>query len=103
MEPVRLQPLGPFSLGAAQAFLHGFEPVTATGDEGGPADHLHLAFAADATGYAEVGRRDPVVGHVQAAFPGLLPVLFPSPWKRGRGPCSASASASRRRRPPNGG
>ena len=70
MEPVRLQPLGPFSLGAAQAFLHGFEPVTATGDEGGPADHLHLAFAADATGYAEVGRRDPVVGRVQAAFPG---------------------------------
>jgi len=35
----------------------------------------------DGAGYAAVGGRDPVVGALQAARPGLRPVLYPSPYE----------------------
>ena len=35
----------------------------------------------DATGFAEVGRRDPVIGALQAQRPGLRPVCFWSTWE----------------------
>ncbi|MEY9862722.1 DNA-3-methyladenine glycosylase II [Catenulispora sp. GAS73] len=35
----------------------------------------------DATGYPEVGERDPEVGRLMAALPGLRPVNFPSPYE----------------------
>ena len=35
----------------------------------------------DATTYPEVGRRDPLIGRVMRAFPGLRPVIFPSPYE----------------------
>jgi DNA-3-methyladenine glycosylase II len=35
----------------------------------------------DATDYPQVGRRDPAIGRVMDAFPGLRPVLFPSPYE----------------------
>lgn len=35
----------------------------------------------DAGAYPEVGRRDPVVGRLQAAFPGFRPVCFTSPYE----------------------
>ncbi|WP_090474237.1 DNA-3-methyladenine glycosylase family protein [Nakamurella panacisegetis] len=40
-----------------------------------------LSLDRDATGFAEVGRRDPVIGALQAAAPGLLPPLFYSPYE----------------------
>ncbi len=35
-----------------------------------------LSLDVDGSGYAEVGERDPVIGRLQAAFPGLRPVCF---------------------------
>jgi DNA-3-methyladenine glycosylase II len=35
----------------------------------------------DATDYPLVGRRDPAIGRVMRAYPGLRPVLFPSPYE----------------------
>ena len=35
----------------------------------------------DATAYPHVGKRDPAVGRVMKAYPGLRPVLFPSPYE----------------------
>jgi DNA-3-methyladenine glycosylase II len=40
-----------------------------------------LSLDADVAGFAEVGRRDPVIGALQAAAPGLLPPLFHSPYE----------------------
>ena len=40
-----------------------------------------LSLDHDAAGFAEVGRRDPVIGALQAAAPGLLPPLFYSPYE----------------------
>ena len=40
-----------------------------------------LSLDHDATGWVELGRRDPVLGARQAARPGLRPVLFPSAWE----------------------
>jgi DNA-3-methyladenine glycosylase II len=40
-----------------------------------------LSLDVDGTGFAEVGVRDPVVGDLQRQFPGLRPVLFPSPYE----------------------
>jgi DNA-3-methyladenine glycosylase II len=40
-----------------------------------------LSLDVDARGYAEVGRRDEVVGDLQRRFPGLRPVLFGSPYE----------------------
>jgi DNA-3-methyladenine glycosylase II len=40
-----------------------------------------LSLDVDGTGFAAVGERDPVVGDLQRQFPGLRPVLFPSPYE----------------------
>ena len=40
-----------------------------------------LSLDREASGFAEVGRRDPVIGALQAAAPGLLPPLFYSPYE----------------------
>ena len=37
----------------------------------------------DGTGFADVARRDPVVGELQAQYPGLRPVSFYSPYEAG--------------------
>lgn len=53
----------------------------------GPEDAVHtqaarmLSLDVDGAGYAAVGGRDPVVGALQAARPGLRPVLYPSPYE----------------------
>jgi DNA-3-methyladenine glycosylase II len=98
---------GPFDLRQSIAFAGGFLPAGQTGQDG----HLHLAFVpdgeehavgvcvtpeldrltpqverilsldVDASGFPEVGRRDAVVGRLQALYPGLRPVLFASPFE----------------------
>jgi DNA-3-methyladenine glycosylase II len=40
-----------------------------------------LSLDRDAAGFADVGVRDPVIGALQAAAPGLLPPLFYSPYE----------------------
>lgn len=40
-----------------------------------------LSLQVDGSGYAAVGQRDPVVGQLQQAHPGLRPVLFPTAWE----------------------
>jgi DNA-3-methyladenine glycosylase II len=62
-----------------------------------------LSLDQDGEAWLEVGRRDPVIGGLQARFPGLRPVLFHSPYeaaawsvisaRRGR----AQGNATRRR------
>jgi 3-methyladenine DNA glycosylase/8-oxoguanine DNA glycosylase len=40
-----------------------------------------LSLDVDGTGFAAVGARDPVVGELQARYPGLRPVAFHSPYE----------------------
>src|SRR5215217_3747787 len=40
-----------------------------------------LSLDVDGSGFPEVGRRDPVVGALQARYPGLRPVCFYSPYE----------------------
>ncbi len=40
-----------------------------------------LSLDHDATGFAQIGQRDPVIGQLQAAAPGLRPPLFYSPYE----------------------
>jgi DNA-3-methyladenine glycosylase II len=40
-----------------------------------------LSLDHDGTAFAEVGRRDPAIGRLQRAAPGLRPVLFHSPYE----------------------
>jgi DNA-3-methyladenine glycosylase II len=40
-----------------------------------------LSLDVDGSGFPEVGRRDPVVGSLQARYPGLRPVCFHSPYE----------------------
>ncbi|OXM71438.1 MULTISPECIES: DNA-3-methyladenine glycosylase family protein [Amycolatopsis] len=40
-----------------------------------------LSLDVDGSGFAAVGERDPVVGALQARYPGLRPVLFTSPYE----------------------
>lgn len=40
-----------------------------------------LSLDQDGSGFADVGRRDPIVGRLQEAAPGLLPPLFYSPYE----------------------
>ena len=44
-----------------------------------------LSLDVDGTGFPEVGRRDPVVGGLQARWPGLRPVGFYSPYEAAPG------------------
>lgn len=53
------------------------EPVTAIRDQVA----RMLSLDADASGLAEVAARDPVIGRVLAAAPGLRPVLFAGPYE----------------------
>jgi DNA-3-methyladenine glycosylase II len=56
-------------------------------DPGEPVDPVRdqvarmLSLDGDGEAYAEVGARDPLVGRIQAAAPGLRPVLFASPYE----------------------
>ncbi|MBM9466643.1 DNA-3-methyladenine glycosylase family protein [Nakamurella leprariae] len=52
-----------------------------------------LALDVDATGWPDVGRRDPVIARAQRAFPGLRPCGFHSPYE-----AAAWAVLSQRRR-----
>ncbi|MFN2520832.1 MAG: DNA-3-methyladenine glycosylase [Candidatus Limnocylindria bacterium] len=40
-----------------------------------------LSLDVDASGFGEVGRRDPAIGRLQSLYPGLRPVLFHSPYE----------------------
>ena len=40
-----------------------------------------LSLDVDGSGFSDVGRRDPVVGRLQARYPGLRPVCFYSPYE----------------------
>lgn len=40
-----------------------------------------LSLDVDGNGFADVGQRDPVIGRLQARYPGLRPVLFYSPYE----------------------
>jgi DNA-3-methyladenine glycosylase II len=40
-----------------------------------------LSLDVDGSGFSAIGRADPVVGEVQARYPGLRPVLFHSPYE----------------------
>ena len=57
--------------------------VSGDGDLSAAADQVarFLALDVDATGWPDVGRRDPVIGGVQQALPGLRPCGFHSPYE----------------------
>jgi DNA-3-methyladenine glycosylase II len=65
------------------------DPGTVTAEVAGAADPdavrdqlaRILSLDVDGRGFAEVGRRDEVVGRLQAAWPGLRPVTFWSPYE----------------------
>ena len=40
-----------------------------------------LSLDVDGSGFPEVGERDPAIGRLQARYPGLRPVSFPSPFE----------------------
>jgi DNA-3-methyladenine glycosylase II len=63
--------------GLVHAVVHG------AGDAGTIRGHVArvLSLDHDARGFADVGRRDPVIGRLQAAAPGLRPPLFYSPYE----------------------
>jgi DNA-3-methyladenine glycosylase II len=42
-----------------------------------------LSLDVDGAGFPEVGQRDPAIGRLQARYPGLRPVSFPSPFEAG--------------------
>jgi DNA-3-methyladenine glycosylase II len=42
-----------------------------------------LSLDVDGTGFPAVGERDPAIGRLQARYPGLRPVSFPSPFEAG--------------------
>jgi len=42
-----------------------------------------LSLDVDGTGFPDVGERDPAIGRLQARYPGLRPVCFPSPFEAG--------------------
>ena len=42
-----------------------------------------LSLDVDGSGFPDVGERDPAIGRLQARYPGLRPVSFPSPFEAG--------------------
>lgn len=64
-----------------------------TGDAAAVSRQVARIFSLDhdGTGFPELGRRDPVLGRIMAAFPGLRPVGFTSPYE-----CAAWAILSGR-------
>ena len=67
--------------------------LAGTGDVAAVSRQVARIFSLDhdGTGYPELGRRDPVLGRIMAAFPGLRPVGFTSPYE-----CAAWAILSGR-------
>jgi 3-methyladenine DNA glycosylase/8-oxoguanine DNA glycosylase len=59
--------------------------VSGAGPAGAAARQVEriLSLDVDATGFPEVGERDPAIGRLQARYPGLRPVSFPSPFEAG--------------------
>lgn len=76
-----------------------------TGPDAGAAPQLRrmLGLDADPDAWSALGEREPVVGRLQAAFPGFLTAAFPSPYEAGIGGILAqrtsmrAAAATRRR------
>jgi DNA-3-methyladenine glycosylase II len=62
---------------ALEAIVEGKGPASAAVDQVARI----LSLDVDGRGYDEVGRRDPTIGRLQAAYPGLRPVLFHSPYE----------------------
>jgi DNA-3-methyladenine glycosylase II len=71
--------------------LHGV--VTGTADVDAARDQVARIFSldVDATDYPAVGEREPAVGRLMSALPGLRPILFTSPYE-----CAAWAIMSQR-------
>jgi DNA-3-methyladenine glycosylase II len=67
--------------------------VTGTSDIDSVASQVSRIFSldVDGSGFAELGRSDPALGRLIAAFPGLRPVCFTSPYE-----CAAWAILSQR-------
>jgi len=67
--------------------VRGMAQVGGTAEESGGLDAVVrqvarlLSLDHDATGFVRVGERDPVIGRLQAAAPGLRPPLFYSPYE----------------------
>ena len=59
--------------------------VTGAAEPGAAARQVEriLSLDVDGSGFADVGRRDPAIGRLQAHYPGLRPVSFPSPFEAG--------------------
>ena len=57
--------------------------ISGAGDSGAAQSQIRriLSVDADPAGWLAAGKADPVLGHVQAAYPGLRPVLFHSPYE----------------------
>ncbi|MET3803763.1 DNA-3-methyladenine glycosylase II [Nakamurella sp. UYEF19] len=88
---------GVMRLGFCQDDLQHQVGVVVTQDEAGVHGEVHggsgdidaisvqvarvLSLDQDASGFADVGARDPVIGALQKAAPGLLPPLFHSPYE----------------------
>jgi DNA-3-methyladenine glycosylase II len=67
----------------AAGTVHGTAHVSGGGGLGGVVDQVArvLSLDHDATEFVQVGERDPVIGRLQAAAPGLRPPLFYSPYE----------------------
>ena len=84
-------PRGPFDLETAAAVAVRQSGDTITGDVHGTGDATGeaawqqalatLSLDVDGSGFADVGRRDPVIGRLQAEYNYLRPVLFHSPYE----------------------
>jgi DNA-3-methyladenine glycosylase II len=59
--------------------------VTGAAEPGAAARQVEriLSLDVDSSGFADVGRRDCAIGRLQARYPGLRPVSFPSPFEAG--------------------
>jgi DNA-3-methyladenine glycosylase II len=66
-----------FEAGALRGSIAGTTDVRAVERQVARVFSLHV----DGTGYAEVGRRDPKIGRLMEALPGLRPVCFTSPYE----------------------
>lgn len=64
----------------APAVTVGADPAGASSRVGPELERI-LSLDVDATGFPEVARRDPIAGDLLARYPGLRPVLFPTPYE----------------------
>ncbi|MFN2568529.1 MAG: DNA-3-methyladenine glycosylase [Candidatus Dormibacteria bacterium] len=79
---------------SAAVILRQFSDGEVSGEVHGAAGHAErawnqalaiLSLDVDGTGFAEVGRRDPIIGRAQQAFRAVRPVLFHSPYEAAAG------------------